>query len=41
MQGGSPLCRCRGSQHEGAIAVVEETMLKMAEVDIVVVGLPC
>jgi hypothetical protein len=26
---------------EGAVAVVEEAVLKMAEVDVVVVGLPC
>jgi hypothetical protein len=29
------------AEHEGAVAVVEEAMLKMAEVDVVVVGLPC
>ena len=29
------------AEREGAVAVVEETMLKMAEVDVVVVGLSC
>ena len=29
------------AEREGAIAVVEEAVLKMAEVDVVVVGLPC
>jgi hypothetical protein len=28
-------------EHEAAIAVVEEVVLKMAEVDVVVIGLPC
>jgi len=29
------------AEREGAVAVVEETVLKMAEVDVVVVGLSC
>jgi hypothetical protein len=29
------------AKREGAVAVVEETVLQMAEVDVVVVGLPC
>ena len=29
------------AEREGAIALVKEAMLKMAEVDVVVVGLPC
>jgi hypothetical protein len=29
------------AKREGAVAVVEEAVLKMAEVDVVVVGLPC
>jgi len=29
------------AEREGAIAVVEEAILKMAEVDVVVVWLPC
>jgi len=39
MQGDSPLCRCRGAERKGTIAMVEEVVLKMAKVDVVVVGL--